>query len=116
MNFNFQILFWRDFTHFFKGSRPSERVCMFFLSGNWIFLPFIDHEFTQASTGSCFLPTELPWECFVHQMTRIAYWDAQALAPVVLLIVLQGGFTTTIVEMCWKNVLDQARFSSFWLI
>lgn len=49
-------------------------------------------------------------------MTRIAYWDAQALAPVVLLIVLQGGFTTTIVEMCWKNVLDQAWFSSFWLI
>ena len=59
--------------------------CGFFfsLSGNWILLPFINYEFIQASTGCCFLPTELSLGCFVLQMTCTAYWDAQDLASVV---------------------------------
>lgn len=89
-------------------------LCYFFTSsGNSIFLAFVKYEFIQASTICGFLPTQFPWGHFVRQVTRIAYWEAQASAPIMLLIVLWEGFDTMVVEMCWKNIIDKVWFSSF---
>lgn len=70
---------------------------LFFSSGNLIFLAFINYEFIQASTGCGFLPTQFPWGHFVHQMTCIAYWETQASAPIMLLIVF-------LLPWLWKSV------------
>lgn len=73
----------------------------------WVFPPLVTSFFWPLSTMCSFrhllaLP-QFPRGHFAHQMTCIAYWEVQASAPVVFLIVLQVGFTTVVVKVFRKK-------------
>lgn len=93
--FFFNFLFWCPVEHiwiFISSFSPDWAITglfgFFSPSGNWIFLAFISYVFIQASAVCGFLP-QFPREHFALQMTCTAYWEVQASAPVMFLIVLQ---------------------------
>lgn len=102
------FLFWCPVEHtgiFISSFSPDWAITgllgFFFPSGNWIFLAFINCVFIQASTGWGFLP-QFPRGHFAHQITCIAYWEVQASAFVMFLIVASG-----IYHHGWESVSEK---------